>query len=157
MSLITLWASFADDWEVGHKVTFDGRQRLIIVPNGVTQLDVRSDIYSASKEWLGIRDNAKYLPPVRTIGGDPTVGNQRAGDIYFLINDWRLVVDLRAVQVAGALFSDDYDTAFYDYDLNPQYPVTVSSLVTTVAVQSTQSIPSPAQNAEAVWSYTRSE
>ncbi len=77
------------------KVTFNGQLKHIIVGENVTTLDIRQDVYSAWKEWMLIDDNSKYLPALRTIGGDPApLGSGRfAGDIYFLINGWQIQVD----------------------------------------------------------------
>jgi hypothetical protein len=115
-----------------HKVVFDGANKRITVNPGVADLDIRSDVYSAWKEWARILENGKFAAALRTIGGDPTIAGQRAGDIYFLINGWKLVIDLTQTRVNGALFSDDYDTAYYNDSLVPLYPVTVSSLVNTI-------------------------
>ena len=103
-----------DLWQNYHKVTFDGPNKIIRVNDGVTELDIKSDIYSDWKEWVITRnDNARYLPAIRSVGGDPTVSGQTAGDIYFLINGWKLYIDLTKVKVTGVLFSDNFDTAYY--------------------------------------------
>lgn len=100
------WVAFSDQWSLGHKVTFDGINRRIIVAPGIDNIDVKADIYSSWKEWMQLYDNAKYLPAIRTIGGDPLGGGVFAGDLYFLINNWRVSVS-QLVNVTGALFSDD--------------------------------------------------
>lgn len=87
------------------RCTFDGLNRQIIVNPLETNIDVRRDIYSAWKEWVQVRDNAKFLPAVRVIGGDPVGGGLLAGDIYFLMNGWRVVVD-HEVSVTGTLYND---------------------------------------------------
>jgi len=129
---IALWASFAEDWEKQHKVVFDGANKRIVVYPYITAIDIKRDIYSAWKEWVTIRDNAKFPSAIRTIGGDTTIGTQRAGDIYFLINEWKLVVDFTATVISGMLFSDDFDTAYFDEYLNPTYPAQVSSTVNAI-------------------------
>jgi len=101
-----IWGAFGDQWALNHKVTFDGPNRRIIVAPGVTDISVKVDIYSSWKEWMQLYDNAKYLPAIRTIGGDPLGGGVFAGDLYFLQNDWRVSVN-ELVNVTGALFSDD--------------------------------------------------
>ena len=119
-----------DLWQLYQKVTFDGANRIIRVNPDVTQLDIKTDIYSDWKDWVNSKDdNAVWLPAIRTIGGDPTVEGQFAGDIYFLINDWKLYIDLTKVKVTGVLFSDDYEAAYFSYDDVIQYPVQVSSIV----------------------------
>ena len=134
---ILLWSTFADDWENNHKVVFDGVNKWIIVYPYVTSIDIKSDIYSAWKEWILLRDNGKYAAAMRGIGGDPTVGSQRAGDIYFLINGWKLVIDFTKTSISGILFSDDFDTAYYDENLNPTYPAQVSSTVNAIETVTT--------------------
>lgn len=136
-----------DLWANYHKVTFDGPNKIIRVNEGVTTLDIQKDVYSDWKEWVSTRnDNAVWLPAIRAIGGDPTVEGEKAGDIYFLINGWRLFIDKTKVKVTGVLFSDDFDTAFYNLDGTAQFPTRVSSVVTGVSATSGAT---PAD----VWSY----
>lgn len=142
-----------DLWTLYHKVTFDGANRIIYVNEGVTELNIKTDIYSDWKEWAAsIPDNAVWLPAIRTIGGDATVAGQRAGDIYFLINGWKLYIDLTKVRVTGVLFSDDYDSAYYDFNGNIQYPAQVASLVTTAETQTNTS--TGGATAAEVWNYS---
>lgn len=136
-------------WVLGHKVTFDIMRRYIIVNDGVTDLDIKVDVFSDMKEWMGADERARrQRPPVRSIGGDATVSGQRAGDIYFTQHGWRLVIDLSKVRVTGALFSDDFETAYLNKsDLVPVFPAVVSSLVTGVDLSA---IPTADQNTESV-------
>jgi len=123
--------NYWDLWTLYHKVTFDGENRIIRVNEGVTTLDIQTDIYSDWKEWVkSMPDNATWLPAIRSVGGDNTVEGQKAGDIYFLINDWKLYIDLTKVKVTGVLFSDDFDSAYFDNSGSIQFPALVSSLVT---------------------------
>lgn len=143
------------------KVVFDGPNRLILVDENVTELDIREDVYEAWKEWVRNPDlqNAQFLPAIRGVGGDPISGttDQFVGDLYFLINNWRLVYDPRRVGVTGVLFSDDFTTAFYfdepfKYDtpefLDPIFPAKVSSIVNTYEIQAQLS---SEQIASSVW------
>lgn len=77
-------------WELRHKVTFDGVNKLIIINEGETSLDVQADVYSAWKQWAITEDNLKYLNPIRTVGGEPTIEGQRLDVTYFLINGWKI-------------------------------------------------------------------
>lgn len=83
-------ATFNEYWNLYHKVTFDGVNRLILINPGEQLLDIQRDIYSTWKEWSLYEDNVKYLPALSTVGGEPTVAGQRLDVTYFLINGWRL-------------------------------------------------------------------
>lgn len=128
-----IWGAYGEQWARNHKVTFDGPNRLIIIGDGVTNIDVKIDIYSDWKEWVQLYDNSKYLPAIRTIGGDPA-GDGFAGDLYFMQNNWQIVVN-SPVDLNGILYSDDFSTP---YIINPGGGVTasVSNLAFAVATAS---------------------
>lgn len=130
------------------KCVFDGINKLIIVAESATTLDIKQDVYSGWKEWT-LAVGSTYDPAIRTTGGDPTVSGQFSGDIYFLINGWKLVIDVTKVKVTGVLFSDDFATAYYDSNLNAIFPIEVSSIVNVVET-STSNV-TPEQVADAVW------
>lgn len=94
------------------KVTFDWVNKLITVDAWVTEIDVEQDLYSDWKEWVMLSDNLKYLPALRTIGGDPTSWGNLAPKFFFLINDWRVHVEDLNINVSTNLYSDDYNTPF---------------------------------------------
>jgi len=71
-------------------VVFDGDNLLVKVNQGVTTLDIQTDIYSAWKEWIQIGNNAKFLPALRTIGGDPTIEQKVVAPYFFLMNGWKI-------------------------------------------------------------------
>lgn len=128
--MLSLYYGNWDLWTLYHKCIFDGINKLIIVSDGVTSLDIQEDVYSAWKEWSNLSsDNAKWPPAIRTIGGDPTIQGEFAGDIYFLINGWKLQYDPRFVAVTGVLFSDDFSTAYYSYEGAELFPAQVTSIV----------------------------
>ena len=85
-----LYYGFWDYWNLRHKVTFDGVNKLILINEGETEIDLQTDIYSDWKEWVLLENNLKYLPPMNTVGGEPTVAGQRLDVTYFLINGWKL-------------------------------------------------------------------
>jgi hypothetical protein len=82
--------AFWDYWNLYHKVTFDGVNRLILINDGETEIDVQVDIYSAWKEWAQLESNLKYLKALDTVGGEPIAAGQRLDVTYFLINGWRI-------------------------------------------------------------------
>lgn len=132
--MITTLFNNWDLWTLYHKVTFDGANRIIRVNDGVTELDIQKDVFSDWKEWVAsVIDNGLWPPAIRTTGGDPTVEGQKSGDIYFLINNWKLYVDITKVKVTGVLFSDDFDSAYYDLNGTIQFPAQVASLVSGIS------------------------
>lgn len=156
--MFTAYYNFWEDWLLYHKVTIDGKNKKIIVAAGVTNLDIKIDVYSAWKEWVRIRDNGKYPPAIRSVGGDSTVGDQKAGDIYFLINNWILEYNPSLVRIKGALFSDNYETAYRTEEGMEVFPATVSSLVVgrdpvvdNVNVTVEGSAPSVEEISDAIW------
>lgn len=77
-------------WELGHKVTFDGARKLILISPYVYDIAVKSELYSDWKEWFMVDDNSKYIPAFRTVGGDYIDETEQLGDSYFLINNWKI-------------------------------------------------------------------
>jgi len=153
MLLTISYGNFWNYWELYHKVIFDPLLKLVYVTEDVTDLDVQIDLYSDFKEWYKLDDNSKYADfGMRSIGGDPTIAGQKAGDIYFMTNGWRVVYDPTKTAVTGVLFSDDYNTPWlYSENLEPVYPAVVASLVNRATVSlDALDIPSAAQNATAV-------
>lgn len=72
------------------KVTFDWINKLIIVDDLITALDVEIDLYSDWKEWAILSDNLKYLPAFSLLGWEPTGLGKFAGIIFFITNWWTL-------------------------------------------------------------------
>lgn len=144
----------ANTWEYlesGFKFYIDEALRHIVIAPDVTTLDIKLDVYKAIKTWYALYDNSKFLFPIRTIGGDATGNNQFAGDIYFLINNYRIVYDPTKVQVSGVLYSDDFDTPWLNVGtLDPVYPAVVSNLVLAVAPDLTAVA---TETAQATWDY----
>jgi hypothetical protein len=144
MSFLTANYGYWEFWEAydpangyfgGHKVTFDGINKRIIVNEGVTEVDIKEDVYSDWKEWVQVRDNAKYEPALRTTGGDPAGSGQFTGDFYFLINDWQIEVSA-LVKFTGIIYSDNPDLE--PFVINPGGGVisTVSLLAQSVETSS---------------------
>lgn len=90
MPNLTFYYSHWDYWELRHKVTFDGVNKLIFINEGEVSIDVQADIYSAWKQWASLEDNLKYYDPLATVGGEPTIEGQRLDVTYFLINGWKI-------------------------------------------------------------------
>jgi len=110
--LTSIADSMWDDMSDPLKVVFDGDNRLIYVAPQYSSISVKVDVYAAMKRWLQRRQNTQYYPPVRTIGGDSVgTSGQYAGDIYFLFNNWYMIID-HQVSVNGILYSDNYSTPY---------------------------------------------
>lgn len=119
-------------------VTFDGPNKIIIVNEGITEIDFREDVYSNWKEWLHdpTQDNEKYLPAISVVGGDPLPGDRVLGTTYFLENGWRMRTweGDHSLTVTGNVFTREGDPLFVP-TLNP-WTITInlntSSLVETI-------------------------
>jgi hypothetical protein len=72
------------------KVTFDGPNKLILINDGVMDIDFRIDVYSNWKEWSLTDINAKFLSALSVVGGDPLPGARILGSTFFLENGWRI-------------------------------------------------------------------
>jgi hypothetical protein len=127
VSLLNLWQ---EEWLLREKVRFDAPKKQIFINPEVDKISVKADLYSAWKRWVQFHNNAGYAQAFRTIGGDSIGGGRYAGDMYFLMNGWQIVLD-HFVQIDGVLYHDD---EIDPYVLNPGGGVmaTVSALVTTV-------------------------
>jgi hypothetical protein len=124
MSNLTFFYNYWEYWQLYHKVTFDGVNKLILVNPGETTLSVQVDLYSDWKEWLRLEENMKYLSPWSTVGGEPTIEGQRLDVTYFLINGWKIkpyggTYDLT---IDGNLFDVDGGSIKIPADANPFVP-----------------------------------
>ncbi len=147
-----VWAAFGDEWALNHKVSFDGAARKITIAPSVSEIEVKADIYSSWKEWVQLRDNSKFVPAIRTIGGDPVGGGKYAGDIYFLQNDWYIEVS-HPVKVVGVLYTDNMIPI---YTIQPGGSVSseVSAIVQKADFTGTvENIVEPNILPEDVWNY----
>lgn len=145
------WFLFQEDWALLHKVTFDGVAKRIYLSPNVSSFTVKDDIYSSWKEWTQIRDNAKFLPALRTIGGDPVGGGQYAGDIYFLINDWQIIVG-HTIKMTGILYHDN--PSLDPYIVLPGGGVTATVSNLALAYNSGSGVGTVTEVAQAVWGAT---
>ncbi len=144
-----------EDWLLYHKVAFDGINRLIIIDPDQSQISVKIDLYSSWKEWSRLRDNVKFLPAFRTTGGDPVGGGQFAGDIYFLVNNWRIYIS-KACEISGVIYSDNYPSPFVTDPAANIVRSTVSNLTQSLGFTGTIDADNE-QIAGAVWDYLISD
>jgi len=93
-------------------VSFDGAARRMVV-TGVSKVDVQRDLYSAWKHWLILSDNAKYLQAVRPVGGDDIGDGQKSPAYFFLMNDWKVLVDGIIVKFILNLYCEEATNSNY--------------------------------------------
>ena len=155
---ISQFYNFRDYWNLYHKVTFDGDNRVIIINRDVTLIDVQKDLYSDWKEWSQIYDYMKYPVALSSIGGEPLGGGQYVGSTYFLENGWRIRPPEQSINIefVGNLYTRESGQSPIIPTLQPwnnAITFTRSTLVYSVATQTadTGSIPTAEQIAEAVW------
>lgn len=93
--------------------TFDGPNKLVILPPGTVSLGV-GDMYSRWKEWVALGDNLKYRQALRVVGGDPTVGANTISSYFFLMNGWRVRPQEanHILTVKGTLLDEDGSDPF---------------------------------------------
>lgn len=76
------------------KVSFSSFEKIIFVNEGVTELDVKTDIYSAWKEWIIASPEYPYPSSaeqaISAIGGEPLNDTLNVGSTFFLENGWRI-------------------------------------------------------------------
>jgi hypothetical protein len=74
----------------GGLFTFIPSTRLITISSSNPLVNVE-DLYLAWQSWVAISNNSATPPAFRVEGGDPL--NPFVPKYYYLINDWRIVVD----------------------------------------------------------------
>jgi hypothetical protein len=149
--------AFWQDWENRHKVTFDGVNKLVLVNEGVTEMNVKEDIYSAWKEWSVMYDHGKYEQAMRNVGGDPTVGGNFLGSTYFLINGWRMRTWAGSYRLVinGNIYTQEGDPVFVPPIGNANIETTFN--VSTLVEGFGYDVPgqySPTELANAVWIFS---
>lgn len=84
--------------------TFDGAAKLIVLSPGTVSVSVR-DLWSRWVDWLvDTPDSRKWLPAMRSVGGDEIVAGQTSIPVYtYLSNGWRI----RPQEAAHTLVVDD--------------------------------------------------
>ncbi len=131
--------------------TFDGPNKLIILSNGTTTVDVK-DMYSRWKEWCATSDNSKFLPAFSALGGDPLPGSRYLGTTYFVENGWKIrpYEGNHTLVVSGNMYSRDGSDPFVNTlgNFNVRIMLSVSNLVDTVNLSG-----GGGASAADIWSY----
>lgn len=88
------WLPSDEGGAPNQKVAFEGATKTIFVNEGVTELDVKVDLYSAWKEWNLFSSEAPdarvWDKAFTAVGGDPITDTQDLGTTFFLENKWRI-------------------------------------------------------------------
>lgn len=152
-----VWESWSDEWELEERVSFNGYEKRIVVNSGVTSIELDKHVYSAWARWMTREDNSRFSQAIRFSGYDP-IPNGFTGVTFFMTNGWKFCYNPNEVAVKGAMFSDNFDTAYWNVDgIKPIYPAQVSSLVNSaVSYQNvvTGTALTPEQTRDAVWAAT---
>lgn len=142
------------------KVVFDGLNKLILVSEGVTELDFRVDVYSAWKEWVQDPNhlNAGFVQALTAVGGDPLPGARSLGTTYFLENGWRMRTweGDHELTVTGNVFTREGDSIFVP-TLEPWNIIinlNTSTLVETITLSTTLNTNDAELVANSVWNAT---
>ena len=118
-------------------VTFDGENKLILLGEGLSVIDV-SELYSDWKLWFLQDDNAKYQQCFRNVGGDPLDETTKIAPYYFLMNDWKIrpYEENSNLIVNGNLLSEDGSYPIVgtigNYQINVRMVTSSISTITTV-------------------------
>jgi hypothetical protein len=97
------------------KFVFDGENKLFIVKSGITEVDVKIDLYSDWKEELFLSDNLKWLQALSIVGGEPVSPTEKIGTTVFLINGWKVRPPEENTTIIfsnGNLYTDDQSDPF---------------------------------------------
>lgn len=143
-------------------VTFDGTNKLILINNGITSLNIK-EVYSWWKDWVLQGDNLKYLPAMASLGGDPLPGGLFLGSTFFLENGWKIrpYEGNHSLNIIGNLYSRDGSFPFVQTlgSYNVLITSTVSQLVQGISTGSGTGgdTPTATEIANAVWNKPMSE
>jgi hypothetical protein len=121
--------------------TFDGSGQHIFVNSGVRSITC-VDMYSRWVEWVARGDNMKYLPAIRTVGGDQLSDTKNLGISYFLQNGWDIhpANENHVLNINGNLYTSPAGLARVHYPDGYTISVEfeVSNLVDSTLVQQTE-------------------
>jgi len=101
-----------DYWQNKFKISWDINKRLITINSDVDVINVRIDLYSATKRWMLIdKLYQNYRTPFRAVGGDFKSDGSQLGTTYFLTNNWQILLD-HGVTFEGNLDTDDFTSPY---------------------------------------------
>jgi hypothetical protein len=152
--MLTLWPNWWDEWELAHKVSFDGPNKIIYIHPNISSIDIKVDVYSAWKEWVTLHEYSAFLPAFTAVGGDPISGIINLGSTYFLENGWRIKpAEANAtITISGNIYVREGGSPYVHTDgpYNVNILGTVSNLIDTVSISGSTG-PTSEEVATAVW------
>lgn len=143
------------------KVTFDAFKKIIYVSEGVRELDVKIDVYSAWKEWYLSSPEYPYASASETaisaIGGEPLNDTLNVGSTFFLENGWRIQpfpeTQAYLLTVNGNLYTREVGENPFLFASGANIIITRSNLVDQLVASSTITEADIALIASNVWEY----
>jgi len=138
------WAPRSEGGAPFQKVTFSGPERIIYVAPEVTELDVKTDIYSAWKEWNLYSQEAPHATvwprAISVIGGEEISADTSVGATFFLENGWRIqpFVDTKAytLSILGNLYTREVGENPFLFAQGVSVSLTRSNIVDLIRVES---------------------
>jgi hypothetical protein len=143
------------------KVAFSAFEKIIYVNEGVRELDVKIDIYSAWKEWYLSSPEYPYASASKTaisaIGGEPLNDTLNVGSTFFLENGWRIQpfpeTQAYLLTVNGNLYTREVGENPFLFASGANIIITRSNLVDQLVASSTITAADIALIASNVWEY----
>lgn len=153
MSPLHTFYGFWDPWLDPMKVTFDGENRLILINEGETEIDVQKDLYSCWKRWTNQIDNMKFPQALKVIGGDPINATNIITPYFFLTNGWRIrpYEGDHRLTLNGIILTDDNQDPLVPTLQAWNISVTRIVPVKSESVLIGSTAPTASENATAVW------
>lgn len=139
------------------KVVFDGVTKTIWILEGLTNIDVRIDLYSNWKEWVQLSGNSRFEQAFLIEGGIPISDTEFTGVTYFLVNNWTIRQQnaTTPVIIDGNLYGyvDEGATPKYPYGTDPAGLISINSKVSNLVdlITTTETETVPALSDEQAW------
>jgi hypothetical protein len=145
------------------KVAFSAFEKIIYVNEGVRELDVKIDIYSAWKEWYLSSPEFPYASAseiaISAIGGEPLNDTLNVGSTFFLENGWRIQPfpekEAYLLTVNGNLYTREVGENPFLFASGANIIITRSNLVDQLVATSTITEADYDNIAQNVWEYSK--
>lgn len=72
------------------KFDFDGPNLTVHILDGVTDIDVKTELYSDYSDWYNSANNARFVLGMEAVGNIPISDIQNTAEFFFFINGWKL-------------------------------------------------------------------